>query len=420
MKYLRRTYIQKLSCSECRQVFNPDIWIFRCPRCNAPLEIIYDYDSLREKISKLQFQQRVNNIWRYLELLPIKNPSNIISLNEGWTPLIKSQNLSSILKVKNLYLKDETRNPTWSFKDRGTSVGVSKALELKAKAVCCASTGNMGASMAAYSAKAKMHCIILISKNTPIEKIVQILIHEPTVFLIEEPYPKLYKLVYWLSKNYPIYPIQSDTPQRIEGQKTIAYEICEQLDWQQPDYVIVPTSSGGNISAIWKGFKEFYQLGLIKRLPKMICVQSEGCAPIVEAFLKGESTPKPWPNSNTIAHSISNPNPNLASGKRVLKLLRESEGLALAVSDDEILNAQKMLASKEGIFAEPASAASIAALKKLIDMGAVDRDERIVCIITGSGLKDTKSIVNTLTSPLKVKNAIQFKTLIQKFNFNFL
>ncbi|RKX51421.1 MAG: threonine synthase [Thermotoga sp.] len=406
-------YVMDMICTKCGKSFNEQALIFRCHECNAPLEIIYDYDKLSHIINKTFFTNRTNTLWRYFELLPLKNKANIISLNEGWTPLHKSENLSRYLKINTLYLKDESRNPTGSFKDRGTTVGISKAVELDVTTVGCASTGNMAASTAAYAAKAGKKCIILITNKTPIEKVIQILIYNPLVFSVDLPYPELYTIIYKLAKNYGIYIVQSDTAQRVEGQKTIAYEICEQLQWSVPDVVIVPTSSGGNISAIWKGFKEFLNLGLIKKLPRMICVQSEGCAPIVKAYKEHASSTELWRNPNTIAHSISNPDPRLASSERTLKLLKESHGYAIAVSDNDILHAQKILALKEGIFAEPASAAPIAAIPHLLEKGVIEKDDKIVCIITGTGLKDIKSSKRNINRPIEIKDRKQLYHFIE-------
>jgi len=218
-------------------------------------------------------------------------------------------------------------------------------------------------------------------------------------------------MAFEMAREFGVYLVHSDSPMRVEGQKTVAFEICEQLDWRVPDLVVVPTSSGGNFSAIWRGFKEFYELGLIDRLPRMVCVQSEGCAPIVEAF-KSRSGLKPWPKPKTIAHSISNPNPILASGRRVLRILDECEGLAVAVSDEEILEAQKQLAVMEGLFVEPASAATVAGLKKLVEESVIDRDEKVVCVLTGLGLKDTKVVESRVKEPISVKSWSQFREIL--------
>lgn len=404
---------QKMKCPKCRKEYQVDSLAFRCFHCNEPLEVIYDYDSLEKIISKESFKNRTWNLWRYLELLPIKDEKCIVSLSEGGTPLIKSNRLAELLGLNELYLKDESRNPTGSFKDRGSSIGISKALEIKVKIVGCASTGNMAASLSAYANRAGLKCIILIPQKTPLEKVSQILFNEPIVMSVNQPYPELYKMSFEMSRKFNVYLIHSDSPMRIEGQKTIAYEICEQMKWETPDLVVIPTSSGGNLSAIWKGFKEFYEIGLIKKLPRIVCVQSEGCAPIVKAFTE-KTDLKPWPNPNTIAHSISNPNPILASGRRVLRILKENKGLAIAVSDEEIIKAQKTLAIREGILVEPASAASIAAITKLIENREISRNDKIVCILTGTGLKDMKIIRKQIKTPTQIKTWTEFEKQLNK------
>lgn len=395
-----------MKCEKCGRDFQLDSFAFRCLDCNEPLTVLYDYESLKNVLFKDSFKNRPNNVWRYKEILPVKS-DKVVSLFEGGTPLFKSHRISALLGLKNLYLKDESRNPTGSFKDRGSSIGVSKALEIGAKFVCCASTGNMASSLSTYAIKAGLKCIILIPANTPIEKIMQTLYHDPIVFSVDLPYPELYKFSFEASLKYGLYLVHADSPMRVEGQKTIAYEICEQLNWEVPDVVIVPTSSGGNFSAIWKGFMEFYNLGLINKLPKMICVQSSGCAPIVDAFKSGGEL-KPWINPKTIAHSISNPNPILASGNRVLKILRNYNGYAESISDREISEAQKMLAVLEGLFVEPASAASIAVLIKLLDDGIIDRSDKVVCVLTGSGMKDLNAIKYYVGFPFKISSMEEF------------
>ena len=397
-----------MECTKCRRKFPLNSHAFRCMSCNEPIHVTYNYEELKNKISRELFSKRERSLWRYRELLPVTDESKTISLGEGGTPLIKSSNLAAELNMENLYFKDESRNPTGSFKDRGSSIGVSMALEIGAKIVGCTSTGNMAASLAAYAAKANLKCIILIPHGTPIGKILQTLIYEPTVLSVKLPYPELYKMMFEMALNHKVYLVHSDSPMRIEGQKTIAYEICEQLNWNPPDTVIVPVSSGGNITAIWKGFKELHLLGLIDELPRLVCVQSSGCAPIVKAF-KEKQPIKPWPKPETIAHSISNPNPLLASGNQALKAINESKGLAVEVSDEEIIEAQKLLAKKEGLLVQPASATTIAALRKLIELNEVDRREIVVCILTGSGLKNMEVFGRKISRPLTVASWNEFR-----------
>jgi len=359
---------------------------------------------MAKNVSRNLFKGRSFSLWRYKELFPLKEKSNIITLNEGYTPLVKAEKLGKLLGVTNLYLKDETRNPTLSFKDRGTSVGISVAIENQIKHVTCASTGNMAASLATYASKAGIKCTILVPAEVSLEKLVQIAIYNPLILKINRPYPELYRMSFHIARNYNIALIHSDSPLRIEGQKTIAFEILEQLKWRVPDSVIVPTSSGGNLSAIWKGFKEFYLLGLIEELPRMIAVQSEGCAPIVKAFKEKKESVESWGKPTTIAHSISNPNPALASGNRVIRILKESNGYAETISDGEAIDAVGLIAGSEGIFVEPASATSVAVINKLINNGIIDKGDLIVSILTGSGLKEIESIRISPENIIKVES----------------
>jgi len=404
-----RNYATTMVCSECGKEYPLDSFAFRCDQCDQPLEVIYDYRELSKAITRKSFINREWITWRYKELLPVRNEDKIVSLQEGGVPLFKSRRLAEMLGINNLYIKDETRNPTMSFKDIGTTVGVSKALENGAKAVGCVTTGNMGASVSAYSAKAGVKCVILVPAQTNVEKIAQILAHGALVLGVDLPYPELYKMSFEMNRKLGVYLVHSDSPPRVEGQKTTAFEICEQLGWEVPDVVLIPTSSGGYLSAIWKGFKEFYDIGLINGLPRIVCIQSEGCAPIVKAFKEGKLDTEVWPKAQTIAHAISNTNPALASGRRVLKILAKSGGIAETVSDDEILDAQKLLATKEGVLAEPAGAASFAGLKKLIENGVIDKSDFAVCIITGSGLKDIESTTKICEKPIRINSWDEFR-----------
>jgi len=271
----------------------------------------------------------------------------------------------------------------------------------------------MAASLAAYAAKSGVKSVILVTSNISAEKLSQISIYNPLLFEFDLPYQELYKISYEMARNLGVVLIHSDSPLRIEGQKTIAYEIVEQLNWRSPDFVIVPTSSGGNLSAIWKGFKEFYDLGFIDSLPKIIAVQSEGCAPIVKAFKEKKGYIEPWDKPNTIAHSISNPNPALASGNRVLRILRKSESYAETVSDNEMINYVEIIAKKEGLFVEPASAASVAIVNKLLNDGIVDKSDLIVSILTGSGLKELHAVRDKVGKTIKVNTYADLKEILR-------
>lgn len=342
-------------------------------------------------------------IERYRKYLPVTDKTPVISLNEGNTPLIKADRISKMIGNDiQVYLKYEGLNPTGSFKDRGMTLAVSKAVEEGSKAVMCASTGNTSASAAAYSAKAGIKCIVLIPEGSiALGKLAQALIHKAQVIAVKGNFDDALKLVREITDKLPIQLVNSINPYRIEGQKTGSFEICDVLG-DAPDYHAIPVGNAGNITAYWKGYKEYKENGKISRLPKMIGFQAEGSAPIV----KGRIIEDP----KTIATAIKIGNP--ASWKKAEEARDESGGLIEAVTDDEILNAYKLLASEEGVFVEPASAASVAGILKKSKEGYFknvkpqgrDGHVRIVCILTGHGLKDPDRAIASIAKP-KIVNA---------------
>jgi threonine synthase len=333
---------------------------------------------------------------KYRAYLPITDKTPIVTLNEGNTPLIQARILSGTVgNDLDVYLKYEGANPTGSFKDRGMTVAISKAIEEGAKAVICASTGNTSASAAAFSARAGIKCVVLIPKGAiALGKLAQALIHGALVLAVKGNFDDALKLVREISDKYPITLVNSLNPYRIEGQKTGAFEICDQLGGMPPDYHVIPVGNAGNITAYWKGYKEYRQKGMIDKLPKMAGFQAEGACPIV----KGRVFEKP----ETIATAIRIGNP--ASWKKAEEARDESGGIIEAVSDKEILEAYKFLASKEGVFVEPASAASVAGLIKKAKSGYFARGSKVVCILTGHGLKDPDRAIASIKKP-KVINA---------------
>jgi threonine synthase len=284
----------------------------------------------------------------------------------------------------------EGDNPTCSFKDRGMTVGVSKALEHGVKAVVCASTGNTSASMAAYAAKAGLKSIVLVpSGKVARGKLAQAVVHGAEIFQVEGNFDDALRLVVDLSeKTREIYLLNSINPYRIEGQKTLAFEVRDQLGGI-PDLMVLPVGNAGNISALWKGFRELRILGLEDEVPRLVGIQAEGASPIAEAFKKGLEKIRPWRRPETIATAIRIGEP--VSWMKALKAVRDSRGLMETVSDEEILEAQRVLARSEGLFVEPASAASIAGLRKLLEEELIQRDMKIVCVATGHGLKDPEA-----------------------------
>lgn len=334
-------------------------------------------------------------IKKYREYLPVIESTPIITLKEGNTPLIESKNISKIFKNKlRIFFKYEGLNPTASFKDRGMTLAISKAKEQNAKSVICASTGNTSASAAAYSAAAELSCFVLIPKgNIAIGKLAQALVHGAKVLAIEGSFDDALNIVKDIIRDYPVVMVNSLNPYRIEGQKTAAFEICDLLK-DAPHYQAMPVGNAGNITAYWKGYKEYKQIGKINRLPVMLGFQASGAAPIVKNQI--------IQNPDTIATAIRIGNP--ASWKGAILARDESGGIIDSVTDDEILNAYKMLANQEGIFVEPASAASLAGVIKLFNKGYFE-DKNVpvvVCILTGHGLKDSDRAIASSVSPITI------------------
>jgi threonine synthase len=337
---------------------------------------------------KIPWTKRVFSVWRYRELLPIDNDRFITTLAEGGTGLHHCQRLGRELGLKRLYVKNEGENPTGSFKDRGMTVALSKARELGNSKVVCASTGNTAASLAAYSARAGLQCVVIVPEGkVAAGKMLQVMIHGAKIFQVSGDFDEAMRAVVELTERRKrFYLMNSLNPFRLEGQKTLAYEVCEQLDGDAPDVLVLPVGNGGNISAIWKGFGEFRTLGITKVKPRMIGIQAEKAAPIAKAVKQKQNRIRPVTNPRTIASAIRIGSP--VNWTKVLRAINESRGTAETVSDKEILEAQRELASKEGIFVEPASAASIAGLRQSLEAGRIDRSDLVVCVTTGHGLKD--------------------------------
>jgi threonine synthase len=388
-------------CINCGSKYGINEIVYFCKKCGDLLEIKYDVDELAGAL-KGEWQNSPLSVWRYRDFMPINDFSKIVSLNEGGTGLHPCSRLAKHLGVRRLYVKNEGENPTGSFKDRGMTVGVTKAMELGVKSVICASTGNTSASLAAYAAKAGLQCAVLIpSGKIAYGKLSQAMIYGAKVIQVRGNFDQALDVVLKLSeKHRSIYLLNSINPFRIEGQKSLGYEICDQLNQEAPDRVVVPVGNAGNISAIWKGFTEFHELGVVKTLPKMTGIQAAGSAPIAKAIKTGSDTIVPVSAPETIATAIRIGAP--VSWKKALNAIRESHGTAETVTDAEILSAQKMLARVEGLFVEPASASSIAGLIKLVENGTIDKDEQLVCVTTGHGLKDPDTAVKMSEKPVEV------------------
>jgi threonine synthase len=389
-------------CINCKATYSIDEVAYFCKKCGDILEIKYNPGELAAAAQSSNWKTTPLSVWRYRPFMPIHEATKLVTLGEGGTGLHHSERLCKELGVRNLYVKNEGENPTGSFKDRGMTVGVTKAVELGARHVICASTGNTSAALAAYAARAGIKCTVLIpSGKIAYGKLSQAIIHGAKVLQVRGNFDEALEFVLKLAeKHKDIYLLNSINPFRIEGQKSLGYEICEQLNNQAPDRIIIPVGNAGNISAVWKGLKEFHELGYIKKLPKMTGIQAQGSAPIAQAIKAGSDKIVPVEHPETIATAIRIGAP--VSWKKAVNAIRESGGTAETVTDEEILDAQKTLARVEGIFVEPASASSIAGLKKLIKRGVIMENERVVCITTGHGLKDPDTAIKQCEKPVEV------------------
>jgi threonine synthase len=391
----------RLECIECGKKHDLSTVVNTCS-CDGLLEIRYELSEVR---FNLEDRRAIPpHVWKYRKLLPISGVP--ISLMEGGTPLYRCKRLEEVCGIKELYVKHEGMNPTGSFKDRGMTVGVSRAAELGIKTVACASTGNTSASMAIYAAKTGMKAIVLLPTGyVALGKVAQALMHGAHVLAINGNFDDALLLIQKVCSEKGFYLLNSVNPYRLEGQKTIAFEIVDQLasynTEKVPDRVIVPVGNAGNISAIYKGFQEFCELDVIREIPMMTGIQASQSAPIVDAFRRGLARIEPVADPHTVATAIRIGNP--INAPKALRAIRQSNGVAESVTDQEILKAQKDLARLEGIGVEPASAASLAGLKKLIAQGTIDRDEVVVCIATGHLLKDPEAVMKASHPPIEVE-----------------
>ncbi|GAB4381593.1 MULTISPECIES: threonine synthase [Methanothermobacter] len=395
-----------IRCISCGREYDLEEIIYTCRECGSVLEVECDVE-----VSRDVFRGRRQNMWRYREFMPV-DPSRIVSLDEGGTPFVRCDTIGSELGIE-LYVKVEGSNPTGSFKDRGMSVGITKALELGVDTVGCASTGNTSASLAAYAARAGLGCVVLLpSGKVALGKLAQAMFHGARVLSVRGNFDEALEAVTELALMGELYLLNSVNPFRLEGQKSIGFEIVDDLGWESPDRIILPVGNAGNISAIWKGISEFYRAGFIDERPMMTGIQAEGASPVVEAFRKGRTEIEPVRDPETVATAIRIGAP--VSYLKALRAIYESDGYAESVTDEEILSAQKLLARREGIGVEPASAASIAGLIKLVDEGVVDRGERVVCVVTGHVLKDPDTAIKASTEPVEVEPDInQLRSIIR-------
>lgn len=371
-----------------------------CPTCGGLLTVEMDLSPLKGK--KLRdLRKAPMGVWRYAPFLPV-DKMKAVSLLEGGTPLYRCKGLGEKLGMKDLRVKYEGANPTGSFKDRGMTVGVSRAVELGCKVVGCASTGNTSASLAAYAAKAGLGCVVLLpSGKVALGKLAQAMFYGAKVISIDGNFDEALDIVRQLAKEGHLYLLNSINPFRPEGQKTVAFEILDQLDLEVPDRIVLPVGNAANIWAVYKALTEFRDLGWIDKMPRLVGVQASGSNPISRAFEEGKRDFQPVEHPETVATAIRIGNP--ASGRKALKAIYDTDGLAVDVTDEEIIAGQKLLGRTEGVGVEPASAASIAGVIKLRQSGEISADERVVCICTGNLLKDPDTVIKNSGEILKSK-----------------
>lgn len=376
-----------LECPECGKQFDADLAQTFCEDCKSPLEARYDLDKARLSLDLKTVSARPRGLWRWAEILPVRLEKNRLTLGEGDTPLLPATRLGKASDFKNLYIKDESANPTASFKARGLVMAVAKAIELGIKEFVIPTAGNAGGALAAYAARAKAAAHVFMPKDAPLANQLEVKAFGADLVLVDGLISDAGKLAAEESKKHGWFDVSTfKEPYRLEGKKTMGLELAGQFNWNLPDVIFYPTGGGTGLVGMWKAFDELEKMGWINsKRPRMVSVQAEGCAPIVRAFEQGSERAEFWNGAETIAAGLRVPGP--FADRQILRAIRQSKGAAMAVSDAEIVIAQKEIASNEGIFACPEGAAAWAALKKLQKQGWVKPEEQIVLFNTGSGLK---------------------------------
>jgi threonine synthase len=394
------SFVTGFQCLECERRLDPAEVRYICPSCAGNLDVLYDYDRAGRHLTREALARNSNrSMWRYMPLLPIEPNSPVPPLTVGWTPLYESARLASALGISRVLIKDDGRNPTASFKDRPSALLVAKARELGATLITTASSGNAGSALAGMCAASAMRSVIFVPVTAPVAKIAQLQVYGATVVLVEGSYDEAADLSLEAGERFGWYQRSTGyNPFTVEGKKTAAFEIAEQLEWQTPDRVIVGVGDGNIIGGLWKGFIELRGLGLIDRLPKITGVQADGAAPIVAA-VNGDGVVRPV-DAKTIADGICVGRPRDAT--RAVRAMTESGGGGITVTDEEILSAIGRLARETGVFAEPGAAASFAGLIRMCATNRIDKDETVVLVITGSGLKAIEAARRGAAEPIRI------------------
>ncbi len=399
-------FVSALHCRECGREY-PIEPAYVCDFCFGPLEIAYDYDAISKSISRARIQDGPPTIWRYDDLLPVGR-ERAVDIGTGMTPLLFADRLGKELGLNQLWLKNDAVNPSYSFKDRVVSVAATKALEFGFDTLTCASTGNLAGAVAAHGAKAGMRTLVFIPSDLEAGKVVGASVYGPTVVAVNGSYDEVNRLCSELADTYDWAFVNINMrPYYSEGSKTLGYEVAEQLGWRAPDHAVVPLASGSLFTKIWKGLNEFAQLGLIDGvMTHMHGAQAEGCSPIVKAYEAGSTHARPE-IPDTIAKSLAIGNP--ADAYYVLKIIRESQGSAYAVREDEVAEGMTMLAELEGIFTETAGGVVVSSLKHLVRSGRIGPDETVVAYITGNGLKTLEAVVTSVKPAIIEPNVESFE-----------
>ena len=381
------SYLTHLVCSHCRQEYSADQLIRTCTRCDHPLLACYDLAKARAELDRDEVSQRPSDLWRFRELLPVRDPRYIVTLGEGGKPVLKLNQLARELGLNHLFIKDEGQNPTGSFKALGLAAAVSRALELGAREFVIPTAGNAGGALAAYAARAGALAHVYMPSDAPLINVMEVQVTGADLKLVNGLINDAGREAAAAAAEGGWFDVSTlKEPYRVEGKKIMGYELAAAFGWQLPDVIIYPTGGGTGLIGMWKAFDEMEALGWIGSYrPRMVAVQSEGCAPIVKAFHEGAAAAAPWPDAATLAGGLRVP---VAIGSRLmLQALRQSNGTAVAVADSCILEAQQMLATREGMFVSLEAAATIAALATSVASDWVHPDERVLVFNTGSGLK---------------------------------
>ena len=395
------SYVKGAECIQCGKQIEAKPNITTCPSCGGMMEILYDYEAIKKAVNPAIMKTREEDtMWRYREFLPVEDSSDTKGLRVGNSPLYKADRLGEALGLTNLYIKDDGQNPTASLKDRASAMAVVKAAEAGATTIACSSTGNAASSLAGNAAARGFTTYIFVPQRAPQGKVAQLLVFGANVISVQGNYEDTFRLSAeaidrwgWYNRNAAINPFL------MEGKKTVSLEIAEQMNWQMPDYVAVSVGDGCTIAGVWKGFKDLYNAGFIDKLPRLISVQASGCCPINNAVDAGSEKLEPM-EENTIADSIAVGVPR--NFLKAVRAVKESGGVTVNVSDEEILEAMSLLGRTSGVFGEPAGVTGTAGIAKLVKQGAIPADATIVSLVTGNGLKDIASAVKAVGAPISV------------------